>query len=151
MKHGVDLVEHFTKDLPAISLDEIKMRQVVVNLLVNAVKFSPECAQVTVATVREPRFILLEVRDHGPGIQPDEATHIFELFGQVVSGNKSKSGGLGIGLHVVKRITELHGGFVGLNSIPGEGSSFWVRLPLGSAGEAPPAGDQPALEQRAAA
>jgi two-component system sensor histidine kinase SenX3 len=72
----------------------------------------------------------VEVNDGGPGIAPDTATHIFELFGQNVSEDADTRGGLGIGLHLVKRITELHGGHVGVNSRPGEGSTFWIRLPM---------------------
>jgi signal transduction histidine kinase len=106
------------------------MRQVVVNLLVNAIKYSPEHGVVAVTSRREGDHVVIEVRDRGPGILPDEATHIFELFGQGVREKDSKSGGLGIGLHLVKRLTELHGGHVGVNSQPGQGSSFWVRLPL---------------------
>jgi signal transduction histidine kinase len=129
-KRNVQLVESFEIDLPPIMLDEVKMRQVVVNLLTNAVKFSPEGAKVSVMTTREPKYAVIEVRDRGPGIQPDEATHIFELFGQGVPGKESESGGLGIGLHLVKRLTELHGGHVGVNSVPGQGATFWVRLPV---------------------
>jgi signal transduction histidine kinase len=129
-KRGIELSEKLEQGLPAIPLDEVKMRQVVVNLLVNAVKFSPEKSVVTVTTRREPRFVMIEVRDHGPGIRPDEATHIFELFGQGIPGKEDPNGGLGIGLHLVKRITELHGGHVGVNSVPGQGSAFWVRLPV---------------------
>ncbi len=128
-KRGIELIEALDLQLPVVPIDEVKMRQVVVNLLVNAVKFSPERAKVTVRTVREPRYVLLEVTDQGPGIAPDEAAHIFELFGQGLD-EEHRSKGLGIGLHLVKRITELHGGHVGVNSAPGEGSTFWVRLPL---------------------
>jgi signal transduction histidine kinase len=129
-KHTVELKEKLGPDLPMVSMDEVKMRQVVVNLLVNAIKFSPQKSAVTVTTSREPKFLLLEVSDRGAGIEPDEATHIFELFGQGVSGKQHRELGVGIGLHLVKRITELHGGVVGVNSVPGQGSTFWIRLPL---------------------
>ena len=87
----------------------------------------------------------IEVSDQGPGIAPEDATHIFELFGQGVREASDQRGGLGIGLHLVKRITELHGGHVGVNSVPGEGSTFWVRLPLASAeSEEQPAEDRSA-------
>ncbi len=128
---GVELLEDHQADLPAMALDEVKMRQVVVNLLVNAVKFSPQGATVMVRTLEDHGFLRIEVEDQGVGVSPDEATHIFELFGQgAASRDPRRGGGLGIGLHLVKRISELHGGHVGVNSQPGEGSIFWVRLPL---------------------
>jgi signal transduction histidine kinase len=129
-KRGIELVEEYAEDLPDLLLDEVKMRQVVVNLISNAIRFSPEGGEVLVRTWREPDHFVLEVADHGPGIVPDEATHIFELFAQGARGREARDGGLGIGLHLVKRISELHGAHVGVNSVSGEGSSFWVRLPL---------------------
>ena len=129
-KRGIVLKEEYEGSLPTVPLDDVKMRQVVVNLLVNAIKFSPEGGTVTVRTDREPKFLRIEVRDQGPGIRPEEATHIFELFGQGIPNHEVRNSGLGIGLHLVKRITELHGGHVGVNSVSGQGSSFWVRLPV---------------------
>jgi len=127
--HGVELVERHDADLPAVTLDEVKMRQVVVNLLVNAVKFSPRGGRVVVETLRDGDFLRIQVTDDGAGVAPEDAPHIFELFGQGVR-ERGGERGLGIGLHLVKRITELHGGHVGVNSRPGAGSTFWVRLPL---------------------
>jgi len=124
---GIDAID---ASLPQLELDEIKTRQVIVNLLVNAAKFSPVGATVRVATRRDGEFVVVEVIDQGPGIRPDDATHIFSLFGQGVRAKSSGSGGLGIGLHLVKRLSELHGGHVGVNSHVGHGSTFWVRLPI---------------------
>ena len=135
-KHTVELVEALDSELPPLLLDEVKMRQVVVNLLVNAIRFSPEHGTVKVVTRREPKFMLIEVVDQGPGILPEETVRIFELFGQGVSGLDRRTGGLGIGLHLVRRISELHGAHVGVNSQPGQGSTFWVRLPVALADEA---------------
>jgi len=137
-KHRVRLVERFQDSLPALHVDEVKLRQAVVNLIVNAVKFSPEREEVVVSAEREPRWVRLEVTDRGPGIAPEEATHIFELFGQGVAAQDTPQAGIGIGLHLVKRITELHGGHVGVNSVPGEGSRFWIRLPIALADSAEP-------------
>jgi signal transduction histidine kinase len=145
-KHHVELSTELELDLPVVPIDEVKMRQVVVNLLVNAIKFSPEGGRVAVRTKREPNFIMIDVSDQGPGIEPEEATHIFELFGQGVPGMEAQSAGLGIGLHLVKRITELHGGHVGVNSVPRQGSNFWVRLPLALAHQL----EEPEKEQVAA-
>jgi signal transduction histidine kinase len=148
-RHGVEFELELASDLPVLSLDEVKMRQVVVNLLVNAAKFSPRGGRVRLRTAREGVFQRLEVIDQGPGVSPDKAAHIFELFGQDVTASDAR-GGLGIGLHLVKRITELHGGTVGVNSEPGEGSVFWIRLPVVSVveGGAPVARGE---EDRAAA
>jgi signal transduction histidine kinase len=86
-----------------------------------------------VRTAREPKCVRIDVTDRGPGVGPDEATHIFELFGQGSEGAERPDAGVGIGLHLVKRITELHGGHVGVHSTLGEGSTFWVRLPVPAA------------------
>jgi signal transduction histidine kinase len=136
VKHTVELIEVLDQDLPPLLLDEVKMRQVVVNLLVNAIRFSPEHGTVKVVTRREPKFTIIEVLDQGPGILPEETVRIFELFGQGVRGLDRRTGGLGIGLHLVRRISELHGAHVGVNSQPGQGSTFWVRLPASLAEEA---------------
>jgi len=130
-KHGVELVEQFDPLLPHVALDEVKLRQALVNLVVNAVKFSPERGKVVIETLRDGDFLRVRVADQGEGIAPDDSAHIFELFGQGEHG--SRAGGLGIGLHLVKRLTELHGGHVGVNSRVGEGSTFWLRLPLRTA------------------
>ena len=133
-RHRVRFVEELGTELPHVVIDEVKMRQVITNLLVNAVKFSPEEGAVVVRTGRDGDWITLEVADRGPGVPPEKTTHIFELFGQDVPAPEERGGGLGIGLHLVKRITELHGGHVGVNSRPGEGATFWLRLPVRVAG-----------------
>jgi len=129
-KYGVVVKSELQADLPTLTVDEVKVRQVLVNLIVNAIKFSPRDTPVLLGAHLDGTFVRIEVTDRGPGIAPDTATHIFELFGQNVPEDADTRGGLGIGLHLVKRITELHGGHVGVNSRPGEGSTFWVRLPL---------------------
>ena len=128
-KHGIELIEHLAPGLPNVSLDEVKMRQVLVNLLVNAVKFSPEKGRIVIETLGDGEHLLIQVTDQGAGIAPEDATHIFELFGQGLR-ERGERRGLGIGLHLVKRLTELHGGCVGVNSRLSEGSTFWVRLPI---------------------
>ncbi len=136
-KYEVALEADFATGLPDLVVDEVKIRQVAVNLLVNAVKFSPRGGAVRVGTRMDGRFVRLEVRDDGPGVPPEAAMHLFELFAQGAEGEAHARAGLGIGLHLVKRLTELHGGHVGVNSRPGTGSTFWVRLPVATASEAP--------------
>lgn len=130
-KHGVSIEQRLDETLSEIEIDEVKTRQVLVNLLVNAIKFSPERGTITVTTRVDEGFVVVEIADHGPGIDPSESAHIFELFGQGVREGEAQTSGLGIGLHLVKRISELHGGHVGVNSVLGQGSTFWVRLPGG--------------------
>jgi signal transduction histidine kinase len=129
-KYGIAIETALEAELPSMPLDAVKMRQVIVNLLVNAVKFSPRSGTVVIRTSVDGDDALLEVVDRGAGIKPEETTYIFEMFGQGTNAIEDSRGGLGIGLHLVKRISELHGGHVGVNSRPGQGSTFWVRLPL---------------------
>jgi signal transduction histidine kinase len=138
-KHGITVHDRLDPALTTVEIDEVKIRQVVVNLLVNAIKFSPEKESVTISTRVDGEFAVVEVQDRGPGVKPDESTHIFELFGQGLRQQDGRTSGLGIGLHLVKRITELHGGHVGVNSTPGAGSVFWVRLPVTTPGVEPAA------------
>ena len=128
-KHGVSIEQRLDETVGDVEIDEVKTRQVLVNLLVNAIKFSPERAVITLSTRLDEGGVVIEVADHGPGIDPADSAHIFELFGQGVREGDGQTSGLGIGLHLVKRITELHGGHVGVNSVLGQGSTFWVRLP----------------------
>jgi len=141
LKFGVPVESELTPGLPALSVDEVKIRQVLVNLIVNAIKFSPRDVPVRLRTAQDGAYVRVEVNDRGPGIAPDTATHIFELFGQTVAEDSDSRGGLGIGLHLVKRITEMHGGHVGVNSRPGEGSTFWIRLPVAPEVHASAGGD----------
>jgi signal transduction histidine kinase len=141
-KHHVRLNEEYESGLPEIWADEVKVRQAIVNLLVNAIKFSPSDSDVSLRVVAEPDCVRVEVADTGPGIAPEDTTHIFQLFGQGVRETSDQRGGLGIGLHLVKRLTELHGGHVGVNSKVGEGSTFWMRLPLAGAESEESPGDE---------
>lgn len=135
-RHEVTLAAELDEPLPALDVDEIKIRQVVVNLLVNAVRHSPAGGTVRVRTRADGAFVRLEVADQGPGVPAGEAMHIFELFGQAAGENPDRRGALGIGLHLVKRLTELHGGHTGVTSNPDGGSTFYVRLPVPEAARA---------------
>ena len=139
--YGVRVTSTFAPGLPRLTVDEMKMRQVVEHLIVNAVKFSPQGGTITLNAALDGACVRFEVHDDGPGVPPEQATHLFEMFGHEVSEATQARGGLGIGLHLVKRLSELHGGHVGVNSRPGKGSTFWVRLPVVAAVPVPPAGD----------
>ena len=122
--------------------------QVLANLLNNAAKYTEPGGHIKLIVEPGERDVALIVRDDGVGLAADQLTHIFEMFSQVDHSLDRSQGGLGIGLTLVRRLTEMHGGSVEARSNgPGRGSEFLVRLPLapGLASE-PPA--QPSRQPR---
>jgi signal transduction histidine kinase len=113
------------------SCDPTRIQQVMWNLLSNAIKFTPKGGTVRVKLVREQSSWRLSVSDNGQGISPELLPHIFDRFRQAESGTRRHFGGLGLGLSIVKHLTEMHGGTVEAHS-PGEGhrATFDVRLPI---------------------
>jgi signal transduction histidine kinase/DNA-binding response OmpR family regulator len=108
--------------------DRIRLQQILHNLVSNAVKFTPEGGIVTVSARQVGLEVELTVRDTGIGIPPEEHRRIFEVYEQVgLSEGRQK--GTGLGLAITKRLVELHGGSIRVESAPGQGSSFTVRLP----------------------
>jgi signal transduction histidine kinase len=105
------------------------------SLIENALKFSPEDVLVRVTAVPEGRSLVLEVADRGPGIPPQELTHIFERFHQVGGALRRRGQGLGLGLYIVRNIVDALNGSVAVRSFPGEGATFSVRIPLVPADE----------------
>jgi CheY-like chemotaxis protein len=108
---------------------------VAVNLLTNAAKYTEEGGQIWLTVQREGEECVLRVRDTGVGVPPALLPWIFDLFTQAERSLDRSQGGLGIGLAVVQRITDLHGGKVEAHSTPGQGSEFVVRLPILPAGQ----------------
>jgi len=147
-KHAVDLRANLDDSVGDLPVDEVKMRQVLVNLLSNAIKFSPRGGVVEVVSRVDGGAVQLEVKDQGPGVRSEDRATIFELFGQGAQKGANERGGLGIGLHLVRRIVELHGGSVGIDHPQGGGSLFWVRIPRTEAAsltdDAKPAADRAA-------
>jgi two-component system CheB/CheR fusion protein len=110
--------------------DPVRLVQVVSNLLVNSAKYTPEGGDITVSLHVEGDWINLSVEDNGQGIEPDLVPHIFQLFTQARRTPDRAHGGLGLGLAVVKRLVEMHGGNVTAHSEgPDRGSAFKVCLP----------------------
>lgn len=113
-----------------VDADETRLEQVVANLLSNAVKFTPETGTVAVRVRVEGAEAVLEVEDSGVGIPAETIGRVFDLFFQGERGPDRAQGGLGIGLTLVRRLVDLHGGTVAVASDgPGRGSRFTVRLP----------------------
>jgi signal transduction histidine kinase len=115
--------------LPPVRADPERLRQVIGNLIDNAVKYSPAGGPVRVSAAVNHRDLLVSVHDRGPGIAVDDQRLIFEKFGRVSSGNSKP--GTGLGLYIARSIAEAHGGTLDVSSAPGRGSTFTLRLPLG--------------------
>ena len=104
--------------------------QIVLNLLTNAVKFTPEGGKVTVGAQRLNGAYVFSVSDTGVGIAPEDQEKIFEEFRQVGTDYARKAEGTGLGLALTKRLVELHGGSLSVKSVVGEGSTFTFDLPI---------------------
>jgi signal transduction histidine kinase len=116
-------------DLPPGRGDERRLTQVLLNLVGNAIKFTDSGGVIIKATKADESFYV-EVRDSGPGISAADQAKLFQEFQQADNSLTRKKGGTGLGLAISKRIVEMHGGKIGIESRVGEGSTFWFRLPI---------------------
>ncbi len=117
-------------DLPALSVDRGHMKQVLANLLDNAIKFNHEGGRVQIVATPEAQWIQVRVSDSGVGIPAQDLPRIFERFYRVDKARSRAMGGTGLGLSIVKHLIEANGGHVSVDSSVGKGSMFTVTLPL---------------------
>jgi len=115
--------------LPKITTDRSKLNQIVLNLLANAIKFTPDGGTIVLRARRFGDAIEIEVEDTGIGIPEEELDRIFDEFHQVDGSMSREYGGVGLGLTLVKRLLFLLGGEITVTSTLGRGSTFCVRLP----------------------
>jgi CheY-like chemotaxis protein len=120
-----------------LDADLTRLAQVLGNLLTNAAKYTPKRGQIVLRAEQDADGVLISVEDNGIGLRPESLRSIFGMFSQVDHSFERSTGGLGIGLALVKGLTEMHGGSVRAESAgPGQGSRFMVRLPsIGVGGE----------------
>jgi len=123
---------------PEVLGDEARLRQVLGNLVMNAVQHTPESGGITVRVGTIDGDAVLEVCDQGPGLSAEDAHRIFERFYRTDSSRTRTSGGTGLGLSIVDSLVRAHGGVVTVTTSPGQGCRFTVRLPRigGAAGSA---------------
>jgi signal transduction histidine kinase len=128
MTDGVQLVLELDPAAELVEGDERRIRQVIFNLLSNAVKFTPSGGRVELKSARLDGEVQVSVIDTGPGIATEDQERIFEEFQQTEAG-AGQHEGTGLGLALSKRLVELHGGRIWVDSEPGNGSAFVFTLP----------------------
>ncbi|HET9253739.1 MAG TPA: HAMP domain-containing sensor histidine kinase [Pseudonocardiaceae bacterium] len=123
--------------VPVVLGDEARLRQVLGNLMTNALTHTPAGTPITIAVSTEPGWAVLRVADQGPGLSPHDAQRVFERFYRADSARTRTRGGTGLGLSIVAALTAAHGGTAELDTAPGAGAVFRIRLPLpaGEGGE----------------
>ncbi len=127
------LSELVEPELPHVNADADRIRQVLVNLLTNANEYCPEGAGIEVQARRADGQVEIAVVDNGPGIQTEQLGHVFERFTRGEAGLTQRVGGTGLGLAISKSLVELHGGTIWVESRPGHGATFRMRLPAAPA------------------
>jgi signal transduction histidine kinase len=130
-RHEIELHLDVDPQITCVQADERKVKQIMFNLLSNAVKFTPDGGRVDVALhAIDGDLVQISVHDRGPGVAAEDQERIFEEFEQVGHGVIRPQEGTGLGLTVAKRLVELHGGRIWLESQPGAGSTFSFTLPV---------------------
>jgi signal transduction histidine kinase len=130
LRKRLSLVWLIDPDLPVTAVDPEKLEKIVLNLLSNAIKFTPSAGSVLLTARRVDETVQLRVSDNGIGIAPEFVPRLFERFAQADGSSRRRYGGTGLGLTLVKEFTEMHGGWVEVESRPGGGATFVVTLPI---------------------
>jgi signal transduction histidine kinase len=131
-RHNMTLHLDVDPALTSVTADERKLKQILVNLLTNAVKFTPDGGRIDVIARRLPEAFSIAVRDTGIGIAKADYEAVFEEFRQVGRDYTRKQEGTGLGLTLTRRFVELHGGHIGVESELGKGSTFTFTIPMKS-------------------
>lgn len=135
------LVMQLASDLPFVPMDELLMEQVFVNLLDNAIKYSPPGSPIEVRAAESDGRLVVEIADRGPGLPPEDLNRVFEKFYRATS--TARKPGAGLGLAICRGIIELHGGDLVAENRPGGGTLFRFRLPLAAAEAGVPPSEVP--------
>ncbi len=129
---SVKLINAIPEPFPQAQADENRLQQILLNLLGNAVKFTHQ-GSITVSAKQQEQLIRVSIKDTGIGIPKNKLEEVFQAFKQADGSTERQYGGTGLGLTVTKQLVELHGGTIGVESVEGEGSTFFFTLPLSDA------------------
>ncbi|AKG53715.1 hypothetical protein DGWBC_1060 [Dehalogenimonas sp. WBC-2] len=117
-------------DIPPVHIDDDRLRQVLYNYVINAIKYTPEKGHISLKAYGTPEDLNIEVTDNGPGISQEGQKRLFEPYYRVPQNGTERLSGMGLGLALSKMIIQLHGGRVWVNSAPGQGAVFGFSVPL---------------------
>ena len=123
---GVLLTSEAADDLPWLNLDPARIRQVISNLVANALRYTPQGGAISIHYQQAEGKATLDVHDTGPGIPPEELPHVFERFYK-----SADSGGMGLGLAIARHLVEAHAGLITVESVQGQGTTMRIVLPMG--------------------
>jgi PAS domain S-box-containing protein len=124
---GLQVLTELPKEPVPLRMDPVRVGQVLINLLTNAIKFTPRGGRVAVRVCPLGDTVRCEVADNGPGIAPEDHAKLFVRFSQLAAG--ARQGGTGLGLSICKALVDAHGGRIGVESHAGDGATFWFELP----------------------
>jgi two-component system phosphate regulon sensor histidine kinase PhoR len=126
-RQQLSIKKELTSDLPSVRVDSERVKQVLVNLVHNAIKFTPPGGSITISSRYDDKYVSIEVTDTGTGISRNDLPHIFERF---YKADRARSGGgTGMGLAIAKHVVEAHGGNIRAESREGKGSTLSFSLP----------------------
>lgn len=127
---NIQIKPHVPPELPMLAADRDRLCQIFINLLDNAIRFTPDGGLIQVVACSEGDFVAVSVKDSGTGISPEELPKIWERFYKVDKSRQNQGGGTGLGLVIVRQLVELHGGEAWAESTLGMGTTIWFRIPV---------------------
>lgn len=128
-ERGVRLILDLPQGLPLVNINEVQIKELIINLVANAIKYTPEKGRVKISARKYDNLVLVEISDTGIGIPPEDVDKVFEEFYRAENAKRVERDGTGLGLPIAKQIVEGHGGKIWVNSKLGEGSTFSFTLP----------------------
>jgi signal transduction histidine kinase len=129
-KQELTIAVSVSDDVPIINADANMLERAIINLVDNAIKYTPNGGEIKVGVTRQKSDVIISVKDNGLGISPEYQTHIFDRHVRIPRKEHKKVKGSGLGLFIVRSVAQRHGGDAWLESMEGEGTTFFLSIPL---------------------